>query len=240
MFDFYFTFADGCGQSHLKIERAGENFNWSFRPNCDCLAESMVLSEFGVYDNLRNIFNLLHYNSSAYSHIEFFAPGFPRVYVNMWDIFSALPYIEYTMFSLIRNIKPEEEPVVQESEAVEDEAEDEEDEEEADEDDEADDEDEEAEDADDEDEEADEEADDEEADDEADNSDDQYADMPPLVSVDYCPCTPSRKTSRVCPQLPRRFVVNEIIDDGPCSNTRAAKSRRLNSSERVASHLFFD
>ena len=171
------------------------------------------------------------------------------------------------MFSLIRTTQPQLEPV-QEANTVEDaeaEAEvdkvEEADAEEADDaDDEADDADDEGEDgdedegeddADDEGEDEDEEDDEEgEKEDEEDDEDDeeeneeddetQYADMPPLVSIDYCPCTPTRKTSRACPQLPRRFVVNEILDDGPCSNTRAAKSRRLNSSERAPSHLFFE
>ena len=186
-----------------------------------------------------------------YSHFEFFAPGFPRVLVNMVDAFSAMPYIEYTMFSLIRNIKPEVSQSVEyqsmarpfgylahkmpeveyQSQSMgrpcgylahkkpeEDEV------------------------VDDEEDEEDEGADDEEedADDETYNSDDQYADMPPLISVDHCPCTPNRRTTRTCPQLPKRFEKNEIIDDGPCNNTRSAKRSRLNNSQSVPSHLFFD
>lgn len=219
MFEFRFIFADGCGEQVLEINRVGDKLSWNFRGACG--NESIMLNEFGVYDNLRNVFNLLYWNPNMYSHFEFRTAGFPFISVGMNDAYTALPYIEYTMFSLLRNTQPIENTIEEDEEDAED-AEDEEDE------------------VDDEDEEVDEEDEEyeEDADDEDDTTyeanDDIYADMPPLVPVD-CLCTPKRSTTTQCPGAPARPLP---AGDGPCNNTRSAKRNR-DGTLREPSHLFF-
>jgi hypothetical protein len=211
MFQIRFVYADGCGESVLDISRATntENLNWVFRTASG--DQTLTLSEFGVYDNLRNVFNLLYWNSTLYSHFEFRTAGFPLIYVNMSDAFGALPYLEYTMFSLLRNTQPLPtqtwENTIEENDEPSEEAADEADDE-------------------DDDEDEDEDADDEDEDEE----EDQYDDMPPLISLS-CPCTPTRNRVIQCPPRPTRPT------EGPCHNTRAAKRNRDGTSK--PSHIFF-
>jgi hypothetical protein len=97
---------------------------------------------------------------------------------------------------------------------------------------------EEEEDEDDDDEDEDEDADDEDEDEDADDEEDQYADMPPLVSQSTgarvnCPCTPTRTNAKaVCPGAPKRQTAeNTIIDStGPCQNTRSAKRYKVDDT----------
>ena len=240
MFQFRFVTSDLSVANVLEIDRISDNnYTWSFRAVNDCNTKTMLLTEAKVYDNLRNLFNLLYWNTNQYSQFEFTTLGFPQIVVNMSNAFMALPYIEATIYSHIRNTDTaalsQQNEILEAEEAEEaeaDEVEEVEDYEEAEADDEADD-------------DADEEADDadEEADEEAENSDSEYADMPPLLCI-RSSYTPKRNTEYKCPSLKRtvrNYSQNEVIDeDGPCHNTRSGKSSSLNNSDRVSTHLFFD
>ena len=239
MFQFRFVTSDLSVSNVLEINRVSENnYTWSFRGVNDCNTNTMLLTEAKVYDNLRNLFSLLYWNTNQYSQFEFTTLGFPQIVVNMSNAFMALPYIEATIYSHIRTADaaaPSEQNEILGAE---------EDAEEADEVDEVED-DEEA-DADDEDEDEDDADDEDEADDSQDadyEDEDFYADMPPLLPLRYAN-TPTCTNKYNCPSLKRTVrncSQNEVIDeDGPCHNTRSGKSRRLNNSDRVSTHLYFD
>lgn len=240
----------------IQIKQGEAGYTWVFDDKMTTVQVIQGLTEQQVCNNFYRTVHMMRWDHQPYNSIQAFFPGYPSVLIQPSNLEKALPEINVMIRTVFENwaenirleawkaacaaekAAGEAKKAAAEAEAM---AEDEADDEEAD--------DEEADDEVYEDEEANE--DDEEADD-----DDFYKDMPPLIRMPYCPCTPLRitRTEPICPRAPKRRISaeqNEIVDgneasesnalrSGPCFNTRSRsnKQMKVNEAPDMSGHVY--